>query len=98
MSWLSQQEGECEADLDPEEVECECEAEEADEEVQDSDAAEDYLAVIVEEVPSASLAEQQSYSAQVLMYDDGERLTREASDEQEVQTEREAGEPEVQNF
>ncbi|XP_071361805.1 ETS-related transcription factor Elf-2b isoform X2 [Trachinotus anak] len=82
-----QQEGECEVDLELEgEVEGECEAEEAYEEVQDREA-EDYPAVIVEEVPGASLIEEQSYSAQVLVYDDEAYLMQEVGDEQEVETE-----------
>lgn len=85
-----QQEGECEVDLELEgEVEGECEAEEAYEEVQDREEAEDYPAVIVEEVPGASLAEEQSYSAQVLVYDDEAYLMQEVGDEQEVETESE---------
>lgn len=97
LSWhvasLSQQEGECEVDLELEgEVECECEAEEVYEELQDREAADDYLAVIVEEVPSANLAAEQSYSAQVLVYDDEVHLMQEVGDEQEVETEGDAGE------
>uniref|UniRef100_A0A3B4WY50 E74-like factor 2b (ets domain transcription factor) n=1 Tax=Seriola lalandi dorsalis TaxID=1841481 RepID=A0A3B4WY50_SERLL len=49
--------------------------------------AEDYPAVIVEEVPGASLIEEQSYSAQVLVYDDEAYLMQEVGDEQEVETE-----------
>lgn len=91
-----QQEGECEVDLELEgEVEGECEAEEAYEEVQDREEAEDYPAVIVEEVPGASLAEEQSYSAQVLVYDDEAYLMQEVGDEQEVETESEAVEASV---
>ncbi|XP_010734172.2 ETS-related transcription factor Elf-2b isoform X2 [Larimichthys crocea] len=88
-----QQEGECEVDLELEgEVEGECEAEEAYEEVQE---AEDYPAVIVEEVPGASLAEEQGYSAQVLVYEEETYLMQEVSDEQEVETEEEAVEASV---
>ncbi|XP_023277861.1 ETS-related transcription factor Elf-2-like isoform X3 [Seriola lalandi dorsalis] len=83
-----QQEGEYEVDLELEgEVEGECEAEEAYEEVHDREEAEDYPAVIVEEVPGASLIEEQSYSAQVLVYDDEAYLMQEVGDEQEVETE-----------
>ncbi|XP_056223082.1 ETS-related transcription factor Elf-2b isoform X1 [Seriola aureovittata] len=83
-----QQEGEYEVDLELEgEVEGECEAEEAYEEVHDREQAEDYPAVIVEEVPGASLIEEQSYSAQVLVYDDEAYLMQEVGDEQEVETE-----------
>ncbi|XP_078122282.1 ETS-related transcription factor Elf-2-like isoform X1 [Sander vitreus] len=86
-----EQEGECEVDLEFEgEVEGECEAEEAYEEVQDREEAEDYPAVIVEEVPGASMAGEQGYSAQVFVCDDEAYLMQEVGDEQEVETE---GEP-----
>lgn len=74
------------------EVEGECEAEEAYEEVQE---AEDYPAVIVEEVPGASLAGEQGYSAQVLVYENEAYLMQEVGDEQEVETEEEAGETQI---
>ncbi|XP_071373625.1 ETS-related transcription factor Elf-2-like isoform X1 [Centroberyx affinis] len=91
-----QQEGECEVDLELEgEVEGECEAEEAYEEVQDGEEAEEYPAVIVEEVPSASLVEEQGFSAQVLVYDDGAYLMQEVGDEQEVETQGETVEASV---
>nr|XP_020451737.1 ETS-related transcription factor Elf-2-like isoform X3 [Monopterus albus] len=91
-----QQEGECEADLELEgEVEGECEAEETYEEVQDRDEAEDYPAVIVEEVPGASLLEEQGYSAQVLVYDNEVYLVQEVGDEQELETVGEAVEASV---
>ncbi|XP_022611256.1 ETS-related transcription factor Elf-2-like isoform X2 [Seriola dumerili] len=91
-----QQEGEYEVDLELEgEVEGECEAEEAYEEVHDREEAEDYPAVIVEEVPGASLIEEQSYSAQVLVYDDEAYLMQEVGDEQEVETEGDAVEASV---
>ncbi|GAA6230318.1 ETS-related transcription factor Elf-2 [Lates japonicus] len=91
-----QQEGESEVDLDLEgEVEGECEAEEAYEDVQDREEADDYPAVIVEEVPGASLTEEQSYSAQVLVYDDEAYPMQEVGDEQEVETEGEAVEASV---
>ncbi|XP_070711415.1 ETS-related transcription factor Elf-2b isoform X2 [Pempheris klunzingeri] len=91
-----QQEGECEVDLELEgEVEGECEAEEAYEEAQDREESEDYPAVIVEEVPSASLAEEQGYSAQVLVCDDEAYMIQEVGDEQEVETEGEAVEASV---
>ncbi|XP_035515442.1 ETS-related transcription factor Elf-2b [Morone saxatilis] len=91
-----QQEGECEVDEDLEgEVEGECEAEEAYEEVQDREEAQDYPAVIVEEVPGASLAEERGYSAQVLVYEDEAYLMQEVGDEQEVETEGEAVEASV---
>ncbi|XP_051242312.1 ETS-related transcription factor Elf-2b isoform X2 [Dicentrarchus labrax] len=91
-----QQEGECEVDEELEgEVEGECEAEEAYEEVQDREEAQDYPAVIVEEVPGASLAEEQGYSAQVLVYEDEAYLMQEVGDEQEVETEGEAVEASV---
>lgn len=90
------QEGECEVDLELEgEVEGECDAEEAYEEVQDREEGEDYPAVIVEEVPGASLAEEQGYSAQVLVYEDETYLMQEVGDEQEVETEGEAVEASV---
>lgn len=84
---------ECEVDMECEgEVEGECEAEEACEDVQDREEAEDYPAVIVEEVPGANLAEEQGYSAQVVVYEDEAYLMQEVGDEQEVETEGEAGE------
>lgn len=84
------QEGECEEDHELEgEVEGVCEAEEAYEEVQDTQEAEDFPAVIVEEVPGASLAMEQGYSAQVLVYEDEAFLMQEVDDEQE------AGETEI---
>lgn len=46
----------------------------------------------MEEVPGASLAEQQGYSAQVLVYEDEAYLMQEVGDEQEVETEGDAGE------
>lgn len=55
--------------MDPEleeEIDGQCEAEEAFEEPQDRQEVEDYPAIIVEEVPGASLVEEQGYSAQVL--------------------------------
>lgn len=74
----------------------ECEAEEACEEeeegVVDREEAEDYPAVIVEEVPGARLNEEHGYSAQVLVCEDEVYLTQEVADEQEVETEGEAGE------
>uniref|UniRef100_UPI0037E7CC75 ETS-related transcription factor Elf-2b isoform X2 n=1 Tax=Semicossyphus pulcher TaxID=241346 RepID=UPI0037E7CC75 len=91
-----QQEGEYEVDLELEgEVEGECEAEEAYEEVQDREEAEDYPAVIVEEVPGASLAEEQGYSAQVVVYEDEAYLMQEVGGKQEVETEGEAVEASV---
>ncbi|XP_044047169.1 ETS-related transcription factor Elf-2b isoform X2 [Siniperca chuatsi] len=91
-----QQEGESEVDLELEgEVEGECEAEVAYEEIQDREEAEDYPAVIVEEIPGASLTEEQGYSAQVLVYDDEAYLMQEVGDEQEVETEGEAVEASV---
>uniref|UniRef100_A0A3Q0RW41 E74-like factor 2b (ets domain transcription factor) n=1 Tax=Amphilophus citrinellus TaxID=61819 RepID=A0A3Q0RW41_AMPCI len=54
--------------------------------VTEREEAEDYPAVIVEEVPSASLAEEQSYSAQVLVYGDEAYVMQEVGDEQEVET------------
>lgn len=56
---------------------------------------EHYPAVIVEEVPGASLVEEQGYSAQVLLYDDEANMMQEVGDEQEVETEGEAGETQV---
>ncbi|XP_026216079.1 ETS-related transcription factor Elf-2b isoform X3 [Anabas testudineus] len=86
-----EQEGECEVDLGLEgEVEGECEAVEAYEE-----EPEHYPAVIVEEVPGANLVEEQGYSAQVLVCDDGAYLMQEVGDEQEVETEGEAVEASV---
>lgn len=87
------QEGEGEGDLELEgEGEGECEDEEAYEEVQDREEAEYFPAVIVEEVPGASMAEEQGYSAQVLVYDDEVYQMQEVGDEQEVETEVVAGE------
>ncbi|XP_036968572.1 ETS-related transcription factor Elf-2-like isoform X4 [Acanthopagrus latus] len=91
-----QQGEECEVDMEYEgEVEGECEAEEACEDVQDREEAEDYPAVIVEEVPGANLAEEQGYSAQVVVYEDEAYLMQEVGDEQEVETEGEAVEASV---
>ncbi|XP_010781403.1 ETS-related transcription factor Elf-2-like [Notothenia coriiceps] len=91
-----QQEGEGEGDLELEgEGEGECEDEEAYEEVQDREEAEYFPAVIVEEVPGASMAEEQGYSAQVLVYDDEVYQMQEVGDEQEVETEVVAGETEI---
>lgn len=74
-------------------MEGEYEDEEVYEEVQErEEEAEQYPAVIVEEVPGASLTEDRGYSAQVLVYDDELCLMQEVGDEQEVQTEQEAGE------
>ncbi len=61
------------------------------EDVQDREEPEEYPAVIVEQVPSASLTEEQGYSAQVLVYEDEAYLMQEVGDEQEVETEGEAG-------
>ncbi|XP_054459975.1 ETS-related transcription factor Elf-2-like isoform X2 [Anoplopoma fimbria] len=89
-------EGECEVDLEFEgEVEGECEAEEAFEEVQDREEADNYPAVIVEEVPGASLSDERGYSAQVFVYNDEAYLMQEVGDEQEVETEEEAVEASV---
>ena len=87
---VPEQEGECELELELEgEVEGECEAEE----MQEREEIEDYPAVIVEEVPGASLTDEQGYSAQVLVYDDEAHVMQEVGDEQEVETEEEgAGE------
>lgn len=74
------------------EVEGECEAEEVYEETEEVDQ---YPAVIVEEVPGASLVEEQGYSAQVLLYDDDMYLMQEVGDELEVETKEEAGETHV---
>lgn len=93
---VPQEEGECEVELELElegEVEGECEVEEAYEE--EREEAEDYPAVIVEEVPSASLAEEQSYSAQVLVYGDEAYIMQEVGDEQEVETNGDPGETET---
>ncbi|KAK2815649.1 hypothetical protein Q5P01_026116 [Channa striata] len=91
-----QQDGECEVELELEgEVEDECEAEEAYEEVQDREDAEDYPAVIVEEVPGASLVEGQGFSAQVLVYDDEAYLMQEVCDDQEMETDGKAVEASV---
>ncbi|XP_004538865.2 ETS-related transcription factor Elf-2b isoform X3 [Maylandia zebra] len=89
-----QEEGECEVDLELEgEVEGECEAEEAYEE--EKEEAQDYPAVIVEEIPSASLAEEQNYSAQVLLYGDEAYIMQEVGNEQEVETDRDPVEASV---
>ncbi|XP_022053243.1 ETS-related transcription factor Elf-2b isoform X2 [Acanthochromis polyacanthus] len=91
-----QQDGECEVDLEMEgEVEGECEAEEAYEDAQEREEADEYPAVIVEEVPGASLTEEQGYSAQVVVYENEAYLMQEVADEQEVETEGEAVEASV---
>ncbi|XP_023150315.2 ETS-related transcription factor Elf-2b isoform X2 [Amphiprion ocellaris] len=91
-----QQDGECEVDLELEgEVEGECEAEEAYEDALEREEADEYPAVIVEEIPGASLTEEQGYSAQVVVYDNEEYLMQEVADEQEVETEGEAVEASV---
>ncbi|KAM6939588.1 ETS-related transcription factor Elf-2-like [Xenentodon cancila] len=72
---LQQEDGECELDVELEgEVEGQCEAEEAYEE---------YPAVIVEDVPGASLAGQQGYSAQVLVCGDEAYVLQEVDAEGE---------------
>lgn len=92
----SQQEGESEVALELDaDVEGECEAEETYEEVQGREEADDYPAVIVEELPGANLAEEQGYSAQVLVYDNEAYLMQEVADEQEVETDGEAGETQI---
>ncbi|XP_029019385.1 ETS-related transcription factor Elf-2b isoform X2 [Betta splendens] len=91
-----QLEGNCEVDVELEaEVEGECEAEEAYDESEETDEVEHYPAVIVEEVPGASLIEEQSYAAQVLFYDDEMYLMQEVSDEQEMETKEEEVEASV---
>ncbi|XP_027874379.1 ETS-related transcription factor Elf-2b isoform X2 [Xiphophorus couchianus] len=76
-----QQEGVYEADAELEgEVEDECEAEVC-EELEEVEEADEDLAVIVEEVPTASRLDEQGYSAQVVVYGD------EAYVMQEVETE-----------
>uniref|UniRef100_A0A3B5A085 ETS-related transcription factor Elf-2-like n=1 Tax=Stegastes partitus TaxID=144197 RepID=A0A3B5A085_9TELE len=72
-----------------------CEAEEACEDTQEREEADDYPAVIVEELPGASLAEEQGYSAQVVVYENEAYLMQEVADEQEVETEGEAGEAQI---
>uniref|UniRef100_A0A3P8TAX2 E74-like factor 2b (ets domain transcription factor) n=1 Tax=Amphiprion percula TaxID=161767 RepID=A0A3P8TAX2_AMPPE len=57
--------------------------------------ADEYPAVIVEEIPGASLTEEQGYSAQVVVYENEEYLMQEVADEQEVETEGEAVEASV---
>lgn len=85
------QDGEGEVELELEgEVEGACEDEETFEE------SEDYPAVIVEEVPGASVVEDQGYSAQVFMCDGETYLMQEVCGEQEVETQGEAGETEIQ--
>lgn len=80
-----QQEGTYEADAELEgEVEDECEAEVC-EELEEVEEADEDLAVIVEEVPTASRLDEQGYSAQVVVYGD------EAYVMQEVETEGEGG-------
>lgn len=78
-----------ELDGDVEDV---CEAEDSCEDEQDLQHAEEFPAVIVEEVPGASLAGGQGYSAQVLVYEDETYLMQNVGDEQEVAAEEEAGE------
>lgn len=85
-----QQDGEGEVELELEgEVEGACEDEETFEE------SEDYPAVIVEEVPGASVVEDQGYSAQVFMCDGETYLMQEVCGEQEVETQGEAVEASV---
>ncbi|XP_056136987.1 ETS-related transcription factor Elf-2-like isoform X2 [Lampris incognitus] len=91
-----QLDGECEVEVELEgEVEGECEAEEVYDEVQDEAEMEQYPAVIVEELPGAKLTEEQSFSAQVLVYNDEDYLMQEVGDEQEVETQVEAVEASV---
>ncbi|MED6255883.1 hypothetical protein ATANTOWER_016353, partial [Ataeniobius toweri] len=79
---LQQQEAVYEADVELEgEVEDECEAEEVCEELEEMEEADEDPAVVVEEVPTASLVDEQGYSAQVVVYGD------EAYVMQEVETE-----------
>ncbi|MED6270439.1 hypothetical protein CHARACLAT_010370 [Characodon lateralis] len=79
---LQQQEAVFEADVELEgEVEDECEAEEVCEELEEIEEADEDPAVVVEEVPTASLVDEQGYSAQVVVYGD------EAYVMQEVETE-----------
>lgn len=75
-----------EADAELEgEVEDECEAEEVCEELEEVEEADEDLAVIVEEVPTASRLDEQGYPAQVVMYGD------EAYVMQELEAEGEGG-------
>uniref|UniRef100_A0A3Q3BHT9 E74-like factor 2b (ets domain transcription factor) n=1 Tax=Haplochromis burtoni TaxID=8153 RepID=A0A3Q3BHT9_HAPBU len=62
---------------------------------EEKEEAQDYPAVIVEEVPSASLAEEQNYSAQVLLYGDEAYIMQEVGNEQEVETDRDPVEASV---
>ncbi|KAM6971794.1 ETS-related transcription factor Elf-2b [Aplochiton taeniatus] len=83
-----QEEGESEVEV---ELEGECEAEDQCEEAYDEEEEEEieeegYPAVIVEEMPSANLGEEQGFSAQVWVYDDGAPLMEDVGDEQEVET------------
>uniref|UniRef100_A0A3Q1EKI6 E74-like factor 2b (ets domain transcription factor) n=1 Tax=Acanthochromis polyacanthus TaxID=80966 RepID=A0A3Q1EKI6_9TELE len=65
------------------------------EDAQEREEADEYPAVIVEEVPGASLTEEQGYSAQVVVYENEAYLMQEVADEQEVETEGEAVEASV---
>ncbi|XP_029950289.1 ETS-related transcription factor Elf-2-like isoform X2 [Salarias fasciatus] len=79
-----QQGEDCELDVELDgEVEGQCEAEDAYEDVQEMGEAGDYPAVIVEEVPGASVTEEQAYSAQVLVYNDEPYLLQEVEAEEE---------------
>ena len=80
-----QEDGECEPDLELEgEVEGECEAEEACEELQGREVAEDYPAVIVEEVPGASLTDEGGYAAQVFVCGDEAYVMQEVDVDGEI--------------
>ncbi|KAM4750999.1 ETS-related transcription factor Elf-2b isoform 2-T4 [Anableps anableps] len=81
-----QQEGAYEADVELEgEVEDECEAEEVCEELEEIEEADEDLAVIVEEVPTASLVDEQGYSAKVVVYGDEAYVMQEVETEEGVE-------------
>ncbi|XP_054634472.1 ETS-related transcription factor Elf-2b isoform X2 [Dunckerocampus dactyliophorus] len=86
-----QQEGECDADLEPEgQVEDEGEVEDAYEEAEHGREDENCTAIIVEEVPDAGLAE-------AVMYDDEANGIQEVGNEQDVESEKGAVEASVQS-
>uniref|UniRef100_A0A3Q2YUP6 Transcription factor Elf N-terminal domain-containing protein n=1 Tax=Hippocampus comes TaxID=109280 RepID=A0A3Q2YUP6_HIPCM len=60
--------------------------------VDDGREAETYPTVVVEEVPGAILSEEPGYSAQVVVYGDETYIMQEVSSEQDVESERGAGE------
>lgn len=88
------QEAECDLEFDGD-LEGECEAEEDFDEAQEREEEDNYPAVIVEEVPGARLADERGYPAQAFVYNDEAYLMQDVGDEQEVETEGEAGETSI---